>query len=181
MDQTTQFGTAQQPAVDTRPIESKKVRIADIVVGQIVDKRRVGIHPDRIEQALQGVFPELAAAIHETGEYVVVMSSITLEDAKILEAFHSGQTYNSMQIMPAGGQLAQLNAFGHFGRMALNGQPLSFTIFSGLGGEGLHIALNPTVFNGQQHYGESAIINLALQLLEGDTNRPIGFSKAAVK
>lgn len=166
--------TNGRPGQDNAEAELKSiagipVRLADVVQGQFADKRRMGIHPDRLVEALATDYPDLAGWIKESGEYVVIMAAISLAEAKEQEGY-LGQ--------PMGGAFQHTYGMQNMGM----GPGFSLAIFSGVAGEGVLFTLHPRYYQGVNNLGEGGILNLVLDLLTGGSiNRRVGFSKAAVK
>lgn len=154
----------QNENVGNKPFTAKLVRLSDLVGGQIVDKRRLGLHPDRIVDALKADYLDLAGWIKESGEYMVVISAMPLTDAQQSETAYyatNGQPLSYAQ--PIG---------GYMGHMSVN-----IGFFSGTAAEGLVVSLNPAMFQGIQQLGESGMVNVVLDVISGgQVNREIGFS-----
>lgn len=149
-------------------LTGKPVRLADIIAGQFADKRRMGTHPERMVAALKTEYPDLAAAIQETGEYVVVLCAVNIEQAKANESQYMGQRLNGGTYQPG--------YMNHGGMMGLG---FSIAVFAGSAGTGVQFNLHPNFDHGISQLGEAGILNLVLDLLtKGTINKDVGFSQA---
>jgi|AGFS01.1.fsa_nt_gi hypothetical protein len=156
---------ATEAQLELKSIVGVPVRLADIVQGQFADKRRMGIHPDRLVEALAKDYPDLAGWIKESGEYIVIMAAVGLAQAKEQDGY-LGQ--------PLGVAFQHTYGMSH---MAM-GPGFSIAVFSGVAGEGVLFTLHPRYYQGVNNLGEGGILNLALDLLtQGTINRSVGFSR----
>lgn len=145
-------------------------RLSDLISGMIMDKRRLGIHPDRIVDALKHAKQiDIAGAIQETGEYMVVMGAVTLTDAQQAE-----QSYSELN---PGRPLAGYMQPQYMNMQNMGGYSITLAIFPGMGAEGVVIALNPMQYQGVQQLGETGLVNVILDVISGgQVNREVGFS-----
>lgn len=160
----------QQANPNNAAFTIRTTRLSDLVNGMIVDKRRLGIHPDRIIDALiHAEQIEVAGAIKETGEYMVVMGAVPLTDAQQVE-----QSYNENNPGRPLGAHFQPQFLNMNGAMGYN---ISLAIFPGVGAEGVVISLNAMQYQGVQQLGETGLVNVMLDVISGgEVNREVGFS-----
>lgn len=157
--------TEQQTQKPVERFTFHKVRLFDLITGEILDKRSVGVTADRMAAAIRGVAPEIAAMIIETGAYSVVFGAQSLTDVRfvIRSPFASYDGYG-----------------GHYDRpFAFGGQNQhSVAIFGGQCVEGILIHINPMVGPmGGGQYGAAGIVTTVVNiLLAGDVSN-MGFGK----
>lgn len=155
------------------PYQLSVIKLHELVAGQIIDKRRAAIDFERMGRALVLHNTALGEAILETGAYTVIMSTVTLTQAKEFEGniYQAGGAPLNMGHM---GLQQPLRAGGYMGP-----QQLQFAVFSDLTQPGVQISLHPQLL--QQYaggMGEGAAINLVLGLLLGESQDVgLGFGK----